>query len=78
MERYQIKRRGHSTGTGEDGLIGVDLTWEQALQRMAGADMNIDYALASLAFKHEYSFLDEAGSVCLLTEHTVDIEPNGK
>lgn len=78
MKRYQITRLDPQTGTGVDGMVGADLTWEQALQRMAGADMSIDYALASLEFQHEYSFLEADGSLYLLTEHTVDIGPNGK
>lgn len=78
MKYYQITRRGAWSATGTDEVIGADLTWQQALLFMASADMNIDYALASLDYKQAYSFLEENGGICWLTEHSVDQEPNNR
>lgn len=76
MKRYEITRRGAWSATGTDEVVGADLTWQQALLFMASADMNIDYALASLDHSQTYSFLEEDGAICWLVEHEVDQEPS--
>lgn len=70
MKRYQITRLGAWSSTGNDEVVGTDLTWQQALRFMSGGAMNIDYALASLDHSRTYSFHDGNGSLCLLREYT--------
>jgi hypothetical protein len=76
MKQYEITRFDRPPGGREAGTIMRDLTWEQALQIMAGSNMNIDYAIASLEYKEWYSFIDEDDNLCELRELTVNDGPD--
>lgn len=72
-KRYQIVKINAETAYGKtaDQSISADLTWEEALQRLEGSDMNIDMTLASLEFHKSASYHDASGQICELRVHSI-------
>lgn len=72
-KRYQIVKINAETAYGKiaDKSISADLTWEEALQRLAGSDMNIDLTLASLKHHQSATVHDGAGNECELRVHSI-------
>lgn len=71
-KRYQIIRINAETqwGLKADQSVSADLTWEEALQRLEGSDMNIDFTLASLEFHKSAQFHNATGELCELRVHS--------
>lgn len=70
-KRYQIVKMNAETAYGKTAVqsISADMTWEEALQRLEGSDMNIDFTLASLKHHQAATFHDAAGNECELRVH---------
>lgn len=70
-KRYQIIRLDADTQWGRkaDQSVSADLTWQEALQRLEGSDMDIDFTLASLAHHKSAQFHNAAGELCELRVH---------
>jgi hypothetical protein len=71
-KRYQIIRMNADTQYGRTAgqSVSADLTWEQALERMQGTNMNIDFTLASLKHHGAATFHDASGTECELRVHS--------